>query len=212
MEKHSRKQSAIFNYLFTALIVVALVVVYLLTGQRDSASAGAPLFTPAASPTATPFGRSAYALVEDLKLHGIAAAQDGNEYLLSLDGADNPMAGCRLTLSISDGFVSGFVLAFPAVPQPDKDESAISAMLQDYADQQAAAQAEAMEQVLLAVFAAYDTEDALPATVRSEWDAQFLALQNAQKGAQVSHGRFHFVTYTSGSGDAMRLCCSVLFE
>ena len=211
MDQRASKQHAILNYLFSAIVVVALIVIYLLTGQR-TASTDAEALTPAASPTATPFGRPPYALAADLALYAISAEPTEDGYLLAPEGVDKSCATCTLTLSLSEGTTAGFVLSFPVVPQPDVDDSAISAALQKRAAEETALQAGAMEDILQAVLSAFDTDYALPATVRSAWCAQFLSLQNDPKSAGDDHGRFHFSVYPSGSGDAMRLCCAVLYE
>ena len=214
MEKHANRHSQWLNYLFTAIIIAALIVVYLLTGRREQeAGAAAAAASPAAAqPTATPFGRRANALIDDLALSAIDVTAEKDGYLLQVEGADDAAAAGRLQLSLTDGFVSGFVLAFPAVSEPDADGSTIAAALEQRAAERRQVQAKAMEQALLGVLSAYDGEYALPVTVRSEWCALFLALQETKESAAADHGRFHFSVYPSGSGDAMRLCCAVRFE
>ena len=51
MEPRAKQQHAILNYLFSLVIVAALIVIYLLTGHRP-ASTAADTPWPAASPTA----------------------------------------------------------------------------------------------------------------------------------------------------------------
>ena len=72
MEQTANRHNLIGSYVFTALVVAALVAVYLLTGQRDRQAAEAAL-TPLPPATPTPFGRPAHALLEDLLLYGVAA-------------------------------------------------------------------------------------------------------------------------------------------
>ena len=72
MEQSANRHNLIGSYVFTALVVAALVAVYLLTGQRDRQTAEAAL-TPLPPATPTPFGRPAHALLEDLLLYGVAA-------------------------------------------------------------------------------------------------------------------------------------------
>lgn len=212
MEPRAKQRPAILNYLFSLVIVAALIVIYLLTGQRPALTDAAATAPPTALPTATPFGRPAYALTADLALYGIAAEPEGTGYALRPEGADAAYATGTLTLSLHDGTVEGFVLSFPCVIRPDEDGSAISAALAERAEAQRAEQAQAMEAVLHAVFRAFDVEGALPETARSSWCARLLALQNDTESASDQYGRFQFSAYVSGSGDAMRLCCSVLYE
>lgn len=210
MDTPSGKRSNLLNYLFTTLIVVALVVIYLLTGQRQTAPAGGEDAT-APSPSSTSFGRPAYAFVEDLSLYGVTAVETDGGYLLTLAGSDGAASAAgTLTLSLSNGLVAGFVLSFPAVEQPDVDGSAISAALQSRAQEEAVRQAEAMETILGAVLSAFDAEGALPATVRARWCAQFLLLQSGDGGKEDAHDGFQFETYPTGTGNRMRLCCAVL--
>ena len=68
MEQTANRHNLIGSYVFTALVVAALVAVYLLTGQRDRQAAEAAL-TPLPPATPTPFGRPAHALLEDLLLY-----------------------------------------------------------------------------------------------------------------------------------------------
>lgn len=211
MEPRAKQQHAILNYLFSLVIVAALIVIYLLTGHRP-ASTAADTPWPAASPTATPFGRPAYALAADLALYGIVAEPEGTGYALRPEGMDAAHTTGALTLSLHDGTAEGFVLSFPCVVQPDEDGSAISAALAERATAQRTEQAQAMEAVLHAVFRAFDVEGALPETTRSLWCARLLGLQNDSESASDQYGRFLFSTYVSGSGDTMRLCCSVLYE
>lgn len=211
MEPRAKQQHAILNYLFSVVIVAALIVIYLLTGQRSTPTSTDAIL-PTASPSATPFGRPAYALVADLALYGVSAEPAGDGYTVNVEGTDAAHATGTLTLALRDGMVDGFVLSFPCVVQPDVDGSAISAALAERAASQAAVQAQAMEAILLSVFRAFDTDGALPETIRAAWCAQFLNLQNDRESASDSYRRFQFSTYSSGSGDAMRLCCSVLYE
>lgn len=214
MEKHPNQHNKRLDYLFAAVIVAALIAVYLLAGrrEREADAAGAVASPVAVQPTATPFGRTASALIDDLSLRSMDAEEEKDGYRLRVEGMDDAATVCRLQLSLSESFVSGFVLAFPIVAEPDADGSAIAAALERRAEQRRQAQAAAMEQALLGVLAAYDGEYALPTTVRSEWCALFLAMQETKESAAADYGRFHFSVYPSGSGDAMRLCCSVRFE
>ena len=203
MEQTANRHNLIGSYVFTALVVAALVAVYLLTGQRDRQAAEAAL-TPLPPATPTPFGRPAHALLEDLLLYGVAAAEEGDGYRLTLGGAD---AACTLTLSLAQGRVAGFTLVFAAVEEPDADGSAIAAALQARAAQEREAQAAAMERVLDAVLRAYDGAGELPQTVRARWCAAYAALQEGET-AEDTHGPVAFETYPAGRGT--RLCCAVL--
>lgn len=112
MDTPSGKRSNLLNYLFTTLIVVALVVIYLLTGQRQTAPAGGEDAT-APSPSSTSFGRPAYAFVEDLSLYGVTAVETDGGYLLTLAGSDGAASAAgTLTLSLSNGLVAGRICAF----------------------------------------------------------------------------------------------------
>ncbi len=214
MEKHVNRHNKRLDYLFTAIIVAALIVVYLLTGRRErkADAAEAEVLPTAVQPTATPFGRPAGALIDDLSFYSIETKDEKDGYRLEIEGMGDAAAVSHLQLSLSESFVSGFVLAFAIVAEPDADGSAIAAALEQRTEKRRQTQAAAMEQTLLGVLSAYDGEYALPMAVRSEWCALFLAMQETKESAAADYGRFHFSVYPSGSGDAMRLCCSVRFE
>ena len=70
-----------------------------------------------------------------------------------------------------------------------------------------------MDSAMVKLSSAVDqVKGALPETTRSLWCARLLGLQNDSESASDQYGRFQFSAYVSGSGDTMRLCCSVLYE
>ena len=73
MEKHVNRHNKRLDYLFTAIIVAALIAVYLLTGRRErkADAAEAEVSQTAVQPTDTPYGRPAGALNEDLTFYTI---------------------------------------------------------------------------------------------------------------------------------------------
>lgn len=210
MGQNSTPRSPILNYVFTGIVVIALIAVYLLTGQRGPRSETAAL-TPAPAPTATPFGRPVHTLAEELPAHGLTVERTETGYTVCT-APDAPHASAELTVAARDGTAIGFTLSFPAIEpfasEGDLIGNAVAALL----EQQKAEQAAAMETILSALFSAYDAEEALPVTVRTEWIAMLTALQAEEEKENGKFDRFHFTVFPSGSGAQKRLICTVLYD
>lgn len=230
MKKTTQGKNPIIGAAITLAVFAVLAAAHFLLGsgseqkRQAQAEAAAAAVTPAPTespaPTATPYGVDAGNVIAALRLDGITVNTEGDVITLLLppededyEPADSETA--ELTLAYKHGFVSGFVLAFPVEPAaPKADGSAITNALILRNEAHSARQAEAMEELFLAVFSAYDTKDSVPATMRNEWCAAFLALQSSsnKKGGEDTCGKFRFATYTHGSGDKMKLCCSVQYQ
>ena len=230
MKKASSGKNPIIGIAIPLAVFALLAAVYFLLGngseqsRREQAASAAAAVTPtptaSPTPTATPYGVDAGNVIASLRLNGITVSAEGDVITLLLPPEDEEhepaeSETAELTLAYDHGFVSGFVLAFPVEPAaPKKDGTLITDSLILRAETRTARQAEAMEELFLRVFAAYDPGNRVPATMRNEWCAAFLALQAAstKKGTEDTCNRFRFSTYTHGSGDKMKLCCSVQYQ
>ena len=228
MDKNNSTKLTLAGIIFSIVAVAAFVAIYLLAGRKtaDGTVSGSAASTPSPSPTAevsvtaapvvTPYGRTEEQVVSALVMAGYQMAKTDDGYQLTPpveeDVSPDPSEQGILTLATDGGIVTGFVLAFPVIDSSfDQDESLISAALDARAQDMPARQAKAMEAAFYAVFSAYDPQYDVPATMRSEWCAQYLNLQAAdnKKSSEDKSGSFRFAVYPYGSGTALRYCCSV---
>ncbi|MCF0160008.1 MAG: hypothetical protein HUJ99_04405 [Bacteroidaceae bacterium] len=196
MDKKKKSGNSIYSYIFSGVTVAGLIAVYLLAGRGSGAAgntAEAVRFTstpaatasPTPKPTPTPYGRRLTAVLDDLAFEGSIIEERNNVYLIHQPDA-NDYGTASLTFDLSSGYVTGFLMEFPRIPEPEDDGSFIAASLKSKHEDALRSQRQAMEALMQAVLLQFDLEDSIPLTTRSEWIAHFINLTISGKGKEDS--------------------------
>lgn len=207
-KKIAFEKETLISILFTVIVIAALVVIFLLSGKRQSesdtltataatavlspaaqadsspekAANTAATDVPAAKPTPVPavFGTDETAFVSALSASSLTVTEVDGVYHVSSEDDPVFLNVGRLITDLHDSRVWGFVLSYPlADTSADDDGSAISAALaMSDPSLMTASQANTMEDVYYAVLSAFDPDGEIPLTVRNEWCARLLSFQS----------------------------------
>ena len=256
----SLSKETLISILFTAVVITAMVIIFLLAGRRTEsntaeiststseqaasgsgtsaaveksvASGAASSATAeadhaqeetntaeeeaATTPIPAAFGQTSQTIRDSLNAVGLFITEEENG--LAVSTVEDPVfnnAG-HLQMNLDGAPVTGFILSYPVIDtKTDEDGSAIAGAL-TLTDSEDALfqQAREAETVFYAVLNAYDPDNALPLTVRSEWCSCFMNTLSAKsiKSSEDTYGKFRFSLYTYGSGVDTLLCCSVQYR
>lgn len=158
------------SIVFTGVVAVAAVGIYLLTGVSPAAETAEAAAAPAvASAAAEARGVTAAGFLEALKTSGLRVIESDADGTAFLRDPDRP-GRMELVFSERDGFLSAATLAFRFdAPEtlPEKPDAALSQILADRESQRREAANASLETMLLALAAAIDAD--VPRAVALRW-------------------------------------------
>lgn len=205
----------------TAGLVIAALAIYLLSGDRLGRAESVPetplpteaaAVSAAASPTPAPPGVPPDSFLSGLAGAGaspVPAENQPDTYRLhaSPDGDD-----VLLTLSLSDGRLTGWTLAFPALraPESTNPESAIEQALSERAERDRAKRADSVRAALLAVSgSALGAAHAASYDTVMRWHAGALDVLETGKPCEIQESPGTFRAFLSETGTDSVLYCTL---
>ena len=211
------------NIVFTAIVAIAAVCLYLLTGvnAREKAAAAltpTPSSTPtvSAEPTPTPKPR-VNPVAQDAFLSELAAAPRAHvgkgahagEYALLF--GDTATGTATLSCDVNtEGGVTAFTLRFPRLEEPGKKpKNNVEQFHQDMYEVKLSRQNEAIQGLLFAALMAADGEGLLTEPVRLSWYTGVLRARDNGKYYSDTYLNCDFLAYPSTLGGEDVIICSL---
>lgn len=202
------------SIVFTGVVAVAAVGIYLLTGVSpavEATEAAAPANAPNAAEAR---GVTAGRFLEALKDSGLRVIESDAEGTAFLRDPDRP-GRMELVFSERDGFLSAATLAFRFdAPEtlPKKPGAALSQILADRESQRREAANASLETMLLALAAAIDADARVPQAVALRW---YDGALRAEAEGSTYKDTFDGITFTAAAtldGADPVLRCSFLLD
>lgn len=208
------------NILFTLVVVLAALVVYLLTGWNKPSNAQEVDAAP--TPTATPLSKAKFESVPE-GVFSMLMTSDA-DFLAKVDKKDphsirmqcgNAGAGnATLTYTVDeDGMISSFMITFqmPDAP-PSKTKTPEEKSLQQAYEAFVSAQNEAVQTILFAAVDACDLNGAILSPVSLKWYAGVLSARDSGKNYKDTYRGCSFEAYPVKIGAKNSFVCTFLIE